>query len=767
MRLGTQARSRLAQNGPRRRNEGGLCGDLLGASWDSPGPKRGRQRFKALGPQAHRLPSYVIWGITLLTAVLMAVINFCTIWCLSWVIQRKFSTMQYVVDRSGVLTGIVMLAGIAAVLAALCSGIVRWVAPAAGGSGAPENKGWLNGNPIPGLFTFRNLVCRAICTLLSNMSGYPVGREGPTVTMGSNLAFLLTGSLALPYVRQWVAVDTLGSGCSPALLIDEERFMHAKRIVCTVGGACGMAMLFDSPIGGIIYMFEEITANSWPLEVTFRAFAGTSVCALVSRALLNLCGTDTKAFVVYEWNPQPQPWTWSDVPFFVLVAILMGPFSAFHTRACLAVASLRQKILARCSGCQPCVKMMDAIVYAAIVQVTYGSVALFAECKTLPSDAAEFVRFNCQEGQYNPVASLLLTTSEGAVRRLFSARNVHEIRAENELAGFLAYTALNICLTGIPVPSGNFTGSMLIGGLAGRLVGAVARDYCGYTGLAVSGVYAMVGSAAMLCGFKQMAVAVVVFITGCANDPNLIPPLMLSVTISLALNQLFNERGFDEEQILRKQIPFLMAEPPRAMEKRLAADLRDHLPEQASLPPEATLKQVQEALSQEEVHDFPVLGKGKFCIGFTTRARLEAAVQAMQESPHSGEPALPRKLTIESVEEDDDELLGRAVAEGLGRESSIGGLSMLAVARLAEQSPYTILEDMPALRLYNLFAKAGVRVASVITEAGEFRGMITRAGLIATTQRFEMGVYDDVGDDDDWDEDSEHPEDEENVALVE
>ena len=47
----------------------------------------------------------------------------------------------------------------------------------------------------------------------------------------------------------------------------------------------------------------------------------------------------------------------------------------------------------------------------------------------------------------------------------------------------------------------------------------------------------------MLCGFKQMAVAVVVFITGCANDPNLIPPLMLSVTISLALNQLFNERG--------------------------------------------------------------------------------------------------------------------------------------------------------------------------------------------------------------------------------
>ena len=63
-----------------------------------------------------------------------------------------------------------------------------------------------------------------------------------------------------------------------------------------------------------------------------------------------------------------------------------------------------------------------------------------------------------------------------------------------------------------------------------------------------SGVYAMVGSASMLAGFKQMAVAVVVFITGrlvcpwlgvssarptagAANDLGLIPPLMLAVAV--------------------------------------------------------------------------------------------------------------------------------------------------------------------------------------------------------------------------------------------
>mmetsp|Transcript_35007 Transcript_35007/g.47262 ORF Transcript_35007/g.47262 Transcript_35007/m.47262 type:complete len:445 (-) Transcript_35007:100-1434(-) len=443
----------------------------------------------------------------------------------------------------------------------------------------------------------------------------------------------------------------------------------------------------------------------------------------------------------------------------------MGPFSAFHTRACLAMAGVRQQLLKACHSVQDSMKMADAILYAMIVQVTYASAALVAECKELPDDghSAEFVRFNCEEGHYNPVASLLLTTSEGAVRRLFSSRNVHEIRAENELVAFLAYTALNICLTGIPVPSGNFTGSMLIGGLAGRLVGAVARDYFGQDHLAVSGVYAMVGSAAMLCGFKQMAVAVVVFITGCANDPNLIPPLMLSVTISLGLNQLFNERGFDEEQILRKNIPFLLAEPPRVMEKREAVELCDKLPAEAILPPDTTLSAVKFALKHEEVNDFPVLRDKKFCVGFTTRARLEAAVQAMEESLRLTEAGKPRVLSVDS----DEELLGRTLAGNFGRESSQGGSTALPVSRLVERCPYTILEDMPASRLYALFSKAGVRAASVITEAGEFKGMITRAGLISTTREFELGAYADGGDDDFDEEDSEIGVDaEEHRALV-
>ncbi|CAE7644999.1 unnamed protein product [Symbiodinium microadriaticum] len=59
---------------------------------------------------------------------------------------------------------------------------------------------------------------------------------------------------------------------------------------------------------------------------------------------------------------------------------------------------------------------------------------------------------------------------------------------------------------------------------------------------------------------------------------------------------------------------------------------------------------------------------------------------------------------------------------------------------------------MPGPRLYTLFAKAGAKAACVISERGEFKGMISRKGLIETTRRYEEasdeGLAEDLGEDD-------------------
>uniref|UniRef100_A0A7R9ZWB3 Chloride channel protein n=1 Tax=Pyrodinium bahamense TaxID=73915 RepID=A0A7R9ZWB3_9DINO len=698
--------------------------------------------FRRQNRQAHALSSHLMWAITMLTAVGMAVANFVTVWIISCIVEKKFDMMQKAIETKGVTYGILTIVAVVSSLAAVCACLVAKV-KGAGGSGAPENKGWLNGNTIPGLFTWENLFGRAAATILANTAGYPVGREGPTVTMGSNLAFLITQK-----VQEWVNVES-----SPAELpFDEERFSHAKRIICTVGGACGMAMLFDSPIGGIVYMFEEITAASWPLELTFRAFAGTIVCTLVSRALLDVSGTNVKTFVVYEWHPMAKAWSWNDMPFFILIGVLMGPFSAFHTRACLFVAAQRQKAMGYLARYQPWAKMADAILYATIVVSTYALTALMGSClaKAEEQTGLEFVRFNCKEKEYNPVASLLLTTTDASVKRLFSTTNIGQLHWRSELYAFLAYTALNIGLTGVPVPSGNFTGSMLIGGLAGRMVGCTVHQN-GLGGLAVTGVYAMVGSAAMLCGFKQMSVAVVIFISGCAGALSLVPPLMCSVTVSLFLNQCINERGFDEEQIMRKKIPFLLPEPPKAMDGVPAKFLCDSIPPEAVLPPKASLEVVTKALeAPASVVDFPVVKASGFCIGFTTRERLDAALKAMQADPPEAD-ASPVSSLPRTGSSPGTPLVGRwaktcLAAAKIGKET--GWTKDLPVDSLADR-PHVVLEDMPTPQFYPLFAQAGVRIACVAKENGVFHGMISRTGLINACRKAEEEGHHPRQDDED------------------
>lgn len=658
-------------------------------------------RLRVFEPQSHKLPEATMWLVTALTAAIMAVLNFLTLWSIWYLVSWKFRAMQAAVDAWGVGPGIIVYIAASTGFATACVGLVFAAAPSAGSSGAPENKGWLNGGAAAGFFTPRNMAVRAGAMLLANAAGYPVGREGPSVTMGSNLAFLVTRAIARPLVEQWVDVDDTGTCRMPALVVDEERLSHAQRIAGAVGGACAMAMIFDAPVGGVLYMFEEITVTSWPLELTFRAFAGTMACTMVSYCLLDLCGTSLKAFVLYEWSARQNMWSWWDMPGFILIALILGPFSAYHTRAALAVGSFRQQVHAALQSWQPYAKMAEAVLYAVFCGCVCGLVSLLATCdahyKKQPHVELDYVRYNCEEGAYNSVASLLLTTSEGALRRLFSTRNTGDIYPANTGLALAAYTVLNICMTGVPVPSGNFTGTMLIGGLVGRFVGSLVRLFWHERDeLACSGVYAMVGSAAMLCGFKQISLAVVVFIVEAGNDLSLTTPLMMSVTISLLLNRLFLKSGFDEEQILRKNIPFLPPEPPPGLSRVPALELCDLLPATAVLPPDAPVAAVRRALEQLEVSSFPVVRGSGVCLGFVTRARLEAALGAC-----SG--------------------------------TSPGGV--LAVKRLMDSVPYMILEDAVVPLFYALFAKAGASVVCVVSVEGEFRGMITRNSVIAATRR--------------------------------
>jgi len=688
-----------------------------------------RQNSFILGTQTHRLPWRVMWGITLLTALSMALINFVTILAIEYFVRWKFAAMQAMIGRAGVGAGILVLTAFSVFYALIGVCLIQFVAPNCGSSGLPENKCYLNGSDVPGFFTKRTLRVRVATTILANAAGYPVGREGPTVVIGSNVAFLISQCLAGPYVQEWVDVSRSGRSKN-ALIVDTERFAHATRIACGVGGACGMAMIFNAPFGGVLYMFEEITSVSWPLELTFRVFVATLFCAFVSYGMLNICGTDIKEFVIFAFFNQRKDWEWADLPFFLIVAVLLGVLTSFHTRGMLAFAAARQRMAGKLKSWQPHAKIIETCLYAALCAVLSALVSLLADCVAEGDSGLQYVAFNCEEGSYNPIASLLVNTSHSSVKLLFSGNNAGEIRWFSNLLAFATYFSLNVGLTGLPVPGGAFTATMLLGGLFGRAVGGLGRELGLIT--TTSGVYGVVGSAAMLCGFKQMTLAVVLIVVECVNDLALAPVVMLSVCVSMVVNWAINERGHDDEQIERKQLPFLEGEAPGKLDSVLALALCDDLPQEAVLEPEVSASKARRALAvtfERGTHcDYPVVDEeSRVCVGIVTRSNLEAALRVAggEGGTPTGQRKLSRAFADNPFETQDVVKLTR-----VGSLMGEGFRDTLPLERIMDPTPFMVVEDMPAPRLYALFAKAGERSACVVSRKGAFRGIISRNGLI-------------------------------------
>eukprot|EP00928_Gymnodinium_smaydae_P025155 TRINITY_DN20126_c0_g1_i2.p1 TRINITY_DN20126_c0_g1~~TRINITY_DN20126_c0_g1_i2.p1 ORF type:complete len:623 (-),score=80.02 TRINITY_DN20126_c0_g1_i2:187-2004(-) len=140
-------------------------------------------------PYSHRLPEGMIWCIHIVVAVGMVGLNLLQIFSMKTIVDVKFDTMQYVIDRSNIWFGFVFLAIASMTSASICLGAIFCFAPAAGGSGVSENKAWLNGaRETMGVFTWRNMIVRAIATTFSNASGFPVGNVGSSL-LSSTIAF--------------------------------------------------------------------------------------------------------------------------------------------------------------------------------------------------------------------------------------------------------------------------------------------------------------------------------------------------------------------------------------------------------------------------------------------------------------------------------------------------------------------------------------------------------------------------------------------------
>ncbi|MDP6851858.1 MAG: ClC family H(+)/Cl(-) exchange transporter [Prochlorococcaceae cyanobacterium ETNP1_MAG_8] len=120
----------------------------------------------------------------------------------------------------------------------LISGLlVAKLAPAARGSGVSHIMAFLQHRAVP--MGLQVGLVKLIAGIVAIGSGFPLGPEGPSVQMG--------GSVAWQFAR-WLKAP-----------------VAFRRVIVAAGGGAGLAAVFSAPIGGFIYVIEELLHSARPV----------------------------------------------------------------------------------------------------------------------------------------------------------------------------------------------------------------------------------------------------------------------------------------------------------------------------------------------------------------------------------------------------------------------------------------------------------------------------------------------------------------------
>src|SRR5580704_54362 len=182
--------------------------------------------------------------------------------------------------------GWVLPVALGAAGACLARLLVIKFAPTAEGSGVQRVEAVFSGEVEPASLAV--VPVKFVGGLLAMGSGLALGREGPTVQMGASFGGLV----------------------SRFLLKDQDN----SRVVDAASAGAGLAVAFNAPIGGSIFIFEELTSSFTPWLLV-STLAAATVAVWLMRILLG----NALSFLVHEVSPTE---IWNKWPFLALGCLL-------------------------------------------------------------------------------------------------------------------------------------------------------------------------------------------------------------------------------------------------------------------------------------------------------------------------------------------------------------------------------------------------------------------------------------------------------------
>ena len=690
--------------------------------------------------------------------------------------------------------------------------ITVYYAPQAASTGIPETKAFLNGCDVKGAFSLQTFVVKAFGVCLVIAAGAPVGLEGPMVHIGAMVASHVV-----------LSMEHFG-------LLNGGDVKHLLTHLVTCGVASGISAAFNSPIGGVLFVVEDLAAR-WLVDahLVLQCFvssffsqlvvAGAHITSLmVQTARSGDRGEFQAANLVKSGggggSGEPRVtggWFVTDVPLCVLLGAGVGALISFSTAAATAIARVKRSVMAggeKRRGKRRSSSRAGEIV-AAVFPVAFVSVLAFVlpllfSCRVRQDhvkgkpevshllagahqvDHRMFVRFTCQQGEYNDLASLLLPSLSGSfastMSHLYSRDSDEETYGDASLATLATcYYFFPLFIIGCSFPFGLFVPNLVFGSAAGHLFGRLVNRsaWVGSSRVAHPTTYAVLGAGAALGGWTRMAIAISAIMLEQTGNMDSVILMMVTVLSSRLVAGFLTPHSFTDEVISMKGYQVLEPREPAVIATLSAGAVctRDVV----CLRADETVAGVCRALIHTTHNAFPVCaargapprgapprGANRGAPGETRDSRDENPSDPFVETEPVWRVETGDSLgSVGSLGSSSPELLGVVARSTLlsilkravhaRRPSERGASSQLRVpaSALGDFVSLTpadgvvpadelgaIPAHVPASRAYREFALLGARRVLVVESGGGSRlaGVITRGDLVEASEDFEGRV---------------------------
>ncbi len=306
----------------------------------------------------------------------------------------------------------------------------------------------------------RILPVKFVGGVLGISAGMVLGREGPLVQMGASIGSKLGRLLGL---------DRLSS----------------YSLEASLAGA-GLAVAFNAPTGGSIFVFEELT-KSFRLRLVIPTLVGTATAITVSRAILG----DDPSFIVGDLSPGGA----GTFLGFAIFGVIVGFLGALYNRT--VVWFLRAFAA---------IKRVPLLVKAGIVGAFIGAIAWFAP---------ELV------GGGDNITQQMISTSPG----LWAILGILVIRW---VLGPLSYS--------VGTPGGLFAPLLALGALCGAVFAGTVNAVM--PGALSVPAFAVVGMSVFFAAVVRAPVTGVVIVAEMAATTDLLVPSLLACAFAVLTTTL-------------------------------------------------------------------------------------------------------------------------------------------------------------------------------------------------------------------------------------